>query len=53
MTVAGEAAYEELQAVITRRRELAGEGIAARDYEVTVATLERVARNLGWQGDAR
>jgi len=53
VTVAGEAAYEELQAVIAHRRELVSEGIAARDYEVTVATLERVARNLGWQGDAR
>ena len=53
VTVAGEAAYAELQSVIARRRDLVSKGIAARDYEVTVATLERVARNLGWQGESR
>ena len=49
----GEAAYAELQSVIAQRRDLVSKGIAARDYEVTVATLERVARNLGWQGESR
>ena len=50
VTVAGERAFEELQAVITARREQLTAGVAARDYEVTVATLERMARNLGWDG---
>lgn len=53
VTVDGENAFEEMQAVISQRREQVSAGIAARDYEVTVATLERMARNLGWRGDAR
>ena len=52
VTVAGEEAYDELRAIVARNRERIASGIAARDYEVTVATLERIARNLGWRPGA-
>lgn len=48
VTVAGHEAYDELRAIVARNRDRIGSGIAARDYEITVGTLEQIARNLGW-----
>lgn len=52
VTVAGEEAYDELRTIVASNRERIASGIAARDYEVTVATLEQIARNLGWRPGA-
>lgn len=52
VTVAGEEAYAELQAGLGEARSAMTRGLAARDYEVTVLTLQHVARNLGWEGEA-
>jgi DNA-binding MarR family transcriptional regulator len=48
ITERGSTAYTRLAEVVTANRELASEGIPADDYATTLATLERFARNLGW-----
>lgn len=52
VTVAGEEAYAELQAGLGEVRASMTRGVAARDHEVTVLTLQQVARNLGWVGES-
>lgn len=53
VTLAGREAYDAARGLIGTTRESLLAGVAARDYEVTVATLQRVARNLGWDGRTR
>lgn len=48
LTEQGTAAFTRLAEVVARNRDTASEGVAADDYETTVAVLERMARNLGW-----
>lgn len=46
---AHDAAYERVRTV----RETVGDGISAEDYATTMATLEKMAANLGWTPAAR
>ena len=48
ITDRGLTAYTRLAEVVEANREIATEGISTEDYNTMVATLERVARNLGW-----
>ncbi len=48
ITDPGRVAFERLAAVVTTIRESTTDGITAEQYEQTLATLERMARNLGW-----
>ena len=46
----GRGAFERLTVVVATQRTVAAEGVTANQYEQTVAVLERMARNLGWEG---
>ncbi len=48
LTKRGAIAHERLAEVIGELRTHSTEGISAEDYASTLATLERMARNLGW-----
>lgn len=48
LTERGRIALERLSGVVDAQRTLATEGVTPDQYEQTVAVLERVARNLGW-----
>lgn len=48
ITDRGHLAADRLAAVVDAQRTLATEGVTAEEYESTLAVLERVARNLGW-----
>jgi len=48
ITERGLTAYERLAAVVQANREIATEGIPQPEYDAMVATLERIARNMGW-----
>lgn len=48
LTERGRGALDRLIAVVTAQREIASKGVTEQDYAVTVAMLERMARNLGW-----
>ncbi|MHA7133429.1 hypothetical protein [Oerskovia turbata] len=48
VTVAGRQAYHELLDAVSASRERLAEGISGEEYDRTIATLERMARNLGW-----
>ncbi len=48
ITDRGLTAYTRLAEVVEANREIATEGINTEEYNTMVATLERVARNLGW-----
>jgi len=48
VTDRGRIAADRLAAVVEAQRTLATEGVTAKQYENTVAVLEKVARNLGW-----
>lgn len=48
VTVAGNHAYHDLLDAVSLSRERVAEGITREEYAQTVATLERMARNLGW-----
>ncbi|MFI2705266.1 MarR family winged helix-turn-helix transcriptional regulator [Cellulosimicrobium composti] len=50
VTVAGNHAYHDLLDAVSLSRERVAEGISREEYARTVATLERMARNLGWSG---
>jgi DNA-binding MarR family transcriptional regulator len=50
ITDRGRIAADRLAAVVDAQRALATEGVTAEQYEGTVAVLEKVARNLGWNG---
>ncbi|MCB7136995.1 MarR family winged helix-turn-helix transcriptional regulator [Cellulosimicrobium marinum] len=47
VTVAGNHAYHDLLDAVSRTREQVAEGISPEQYATTVATLQRMARNLG------
>jgi DNA-binding MarR family transcriptional regulator len=48
LTERGRVAFDRLSVVVQANREKAGEGLSADEYENTLATLEKLARNLGW-----
>jgi DNA-binding MarR family transcriptional regulator len=50
VTVAGNHAYHDLLDAVSVSRERVADGISRAEYAQTVATLERMARNLGWEG---
>lgn len=50
LTEQGTAALERLGAVVARNRDQLTEGITGEQYDLTVAVLEHMARNLGWSG---
>lgn len=49
LTERGTTAHARLTEIVDRMRALSVEGVTEGDYEATVATLERMATNLGWQ----
>jgi DNA-binding MarR family transcriptional regulator len=48
ITERGSTAYTRLAEVVTANREIATEGVSAEQYDTMVASLETIARNLGW-----
>ncbi|KRD47329.1 hypothetical protein ASE27_02965 [Oerskovia sp. Root918] len=48
VTVAGQHAYHDLLDAVSLSRERLAEGITREQYDRTIATLEQMARNLGW-----
>ena len=48
ITERGSTAFTRLAEVVTANREIATEGVTEDEYNGVLATLERVARNLGW-----
>jgi len=52
VTVAGNHAYHDLLDAVSTSRERVAEGISREEYAQTVATLEHMARNLGWSPGA-
>ncbi|WP_265522636.1 MarR family winged helix-turn-helix transcriptional regulator [Oerskovia flava] len=48
VTVAGNHAYHDLLDAVSTSRQRLAEGISPQQYDDTVATLERMAQNLGW-----
>jgi predicted transcriptional regulator len=48
ITDRGRIAADRLAAVVDAQRALATEGVTATEHENTIAVLEKVARNLGW-----
>ncbi|GAA3217775.1 hypothetical protein ACFP63_08960 [Oerskovia jenensis] len=48
VTVAGRHAYHDLLDAVSITRERLAEGITREQYDQTIATLEQMARNLGW-----
>jgi len=48
ITERGRIAFDKLADVVAAERTLATEGVTPEQYEQTLAVLERVARNLGW-----
>jgi DNA-binding MarR family transcriptional regulator len=51
LTKRGEVAHDRLAEVIGELRAHSTEGISSDDYASTLATLERMARNLGWSDE--
>jgi len=51
ITDRGRIAYQRLAEVVSVNRDAATHDVSPADYATTLATLERVARNLGWTGD--
>ena len=50
LTDRGRSAFERLAEVVAAQRTVVADGVTAEQYEQTVAVLERMARNLGWEG---
>ncbi len=48
LTEAGRGAHDEAQSRVTLLRASVTEGISEADYQTTLATLEKMARNVGW-----
>jgi hypothetical protein len=48
LTERGRGAFSRLSDVVAAQRTLATEGITQQQYDDTLAALERIARNLGW-----
>jgi hypothetical protein len=53
LTPAGRAAHDDAFARIRKLRSSVADGISAEDYATTMATLEAMARNLGWVPSTR
>jgi hypothetical protein len=51
LTTRGEVAHDRLAVVIGELRSHSTEGVSGEDYASTLATLERMARNLGWSDE--
>lgn len=49
ITDRGRTSFERLGEVVGRNRDTIGQGISQQQYDDTLAVLERMARNLGWQ----
>ncbi|MEQ1735786.1 MAG: MarR family transcriptional regulator [Rhodoglobus sp.] len=49
LTERGLSAFERLEAVVANQRTQIAEGVSTDQYEQTVATLELMARNLGFE----
>ncbi len=49
LTERGRGAFERLEGVVAHERTLATEGITKEQYDETLAVLEKVARNLGFE----
>lgn len=50
LTDRGRSAFERLAEVVATQRTIVADGVTPEQYEQTVAVLERMARNLGWEG---
>jgi DNA-binding MarR family transcriptional regulator len=50
LTDRGRTAFERLAEVVATQRTIVADGVTPEQYEQTVAVLERMARNLGWDG---
>ena len=50
LTPRGEQSFERLRVLVDEFRGSMADGVAPDDYATTIATLERMARNLGWSG---
>ncbi len=50
ITERGAESFERLSAVVESARATVSEGLTAEEYAQTVGTLEKMARNFGWQG---
>ncbi|WP_345762352.1 hypothetical protein [Diaminobutyricibacter sp. McL0608] len=52
LTDAGRATHDEAESRVKELRASVSDGIDDADYQTTMATLEKMARNLGWTDDA-
>lgn len=52
LTSTGRASGERVAEVVQRLRAQASEGMDEGEFEAVLGSLERMARNLGWTGDA-
>lgn len=52
LTASGADAFGRLGEVVAELRRGMADGISPEDYERTISTLERMARNLGWDDEA-
>jgi hypothetical protein len=50
LTERGRGAFDRLETVVATQRTVVADGVTAEQYEHTIAVLERMARNLGWDG---
>lgn len=50
ITDRGRGAFERLAEVVSVQRTVMAEGVSEQEYEQTIAVLERLARNLGYEG---
>jgi DNA-binding MarR family transcriptional regulator len=50
ITEQGQVAYDRLSAVVQGIRDAVADGFDADEYATTLNALERMARNLGWEG---
>lgn len=50
LTERGRGAFERLELVVAEQRTRAGDGVSVQQYEQALAVLERMARNLGFEG---
>ena len=52
LTERGHGALNRLTNVVAEQRTQMSTGVAETEYLTTITTLERMARNLGWKGEA-
>lgn len=53
LTDRGRTSLERLTEIVEGMRERSSAGVTAEQYETTIATLQRMATNLGWSGTER